>query len=188
MRLVLHGRGDRANSCENFSTRCRRGGAYDNSDQCERCNKSSGLPSAWTRVTKLGIENREHSSLEFFASRHRQSNRRSSIVSNRRHDIEKMLGVIAGPRAAREREIIACTLALRAELLRRCPHQRMEPVNRACEAAECVACKIVTSHVRELVQQNGKATICSPVVAFRRQNNRRMKNSAGERHLRVFAS
>src|SRR5260221_8371479 len=139
-------------------------------------------------MSKLRVENREHSSLEFFATSHRERDRRRSIVSNRSHDVEQMLGVIAGSRTACKRKIVARALALRAELLRRCPHQWMEPVDRASKSSERVAREIVTSHVRELVQQNGKATISRPVVAFRRQHDRRMKNTAGKRHLRVFAS
>src|SRR6266567_4179436 len=114
MRLLLRRRRDRTNRCENFSVRCRCGGAYNNCDHCERCNESSRLPSTRTRMAKLWVENREHSSLEFFATSHRERDRRCSIVSNRCHDVEKMLGVIARPGAARKCEIIARTLAERS--------------------------------------------------------------------------
>src|SRR5688572_3547559 len=97
-----------------------------------------------------------------------------------------MLGVVARPGAARQREIVARTLALGAQLLCGRPDERMEPVQCAGDAAECVADEIMSPYVGELVKQNRQAAIGGPVVAFGGKNDGGRDHAAGEWHSRVI--
>ena len=125
-------------------------------------------------MSELRIEDREHAALEFFPARHRERNGRRRIASNAGYDVQQVLGVVCRPRAAREREIVARALALGAKLLGRLPHQRMEPVHRAGDAAQGVSDQIVAANVRELVQQYCATAIERPAIAFCRKNDRRL--------------
>jgi hypothetical protein len=139
-------------------------------------------------MTKFGIEDREHASLEILSARHRQRYDWSCIVTHRRNYVEEMFGVVAGSRTAREREIIARALAFVAELFRRRPHERVEPVDGTCKTTECMAHEIAPLHVRELVKKHGPAAIESPALAVRGENDGRRDESAREWHFRIAAS
>src|SRR5690242_19760632 len=90
--------------------------------------------------------------------------------------------------ATGQREIVTRTLALRAELLGGGPHQRMEPVERAREPTEGVSDQIVTTNVRQLVQQDSASTVERPRVTLGREHYSRRQQPAGKRHPRVFAA
>ena len=64
----------------------------------------------------------------------------------------------------------------------------MEPVDRARQSSECVTGEIVTANVRHLVQQHGQAPVRRPLIGLSGKHDRRTENTAGERHLRIFAA
>ncbi len=138
-------------------------------------------------MTKLGIEDRKHASLEFLATCHCERDRRSSIASHARHDVQEMLGVIRRPFTTGKCEIVTSALTLGPKLLGRRPDQRMEPVHCAGETPKRMTDKIVTANVSQLVKQDSTSTIERPRIAFRRKHNRRVEYAARERHLRVLA-
>src|SRR5512138_2683503 len=114
-------------------------------------------------MPKLGVEDGEHSPLEFFAPRHCEGDCRRRVMAHRSHDVEQMLRVITRACPARQREIVARTLALRAKLFCGRPHKRVEPVDRACETSKRMSDEIVAANMRELMQQHCKPAIRSPV-------------------------
>src|SRR6266550_367223 len=99
-----------------------------------------------------------------------------------------MFGIVCRPCAACQREIIARALALGAKLLRCLPHERMEPVHRAGDAAERMSDEVVTAYVRELVQKHRAPAIERPPVALRGKNYCRFEKPACKRHVRIFAA
>ena len=103
------------------------------------------------------------------------------------HDVEQVVGVIARPRTARQHEIVARPLALGAQPTRRGPHERMEPIERASNAAKGMTNEIAPLHVRELVKEHGAAAAIVPLLGARRQHDRRFDDAARERHLDEWA-
>src|SRR4051812_49344410 len=99
-----------------------------------------------------------------------------------------MFSVIACASAAGQSEIVACTLTLVTKLLGCGPHEWMEPVNSARKAAERMPHQIMPLHVRQLMKQNRTTAVCAPAVTIRGKNNRRLQESACERHFRFGAS
>ena len=76
-------------------------------------------------------------------------------MTNTDHDVQQVIGIIAGARAAGEHEIVAGALALGAEVARRRPDERMEPVERAGNPAKRVANEIAAPNVGQLVEDYG---------------------------------
>ncbi len=159
-----------------------RSGANSDRDDGERRNQSGSLEPAGTGVAQLGIEYRQHPSLEILASCHGEGHNGRSVMPHGSHDVEQMLGVIAWTCAARQCEVVTRALALGAQMFCGCPDERVKPVERAGNPSERVAHEVVASHVGELVQQYRTAPVERPVVAFSRQHDCRTKQTAGEGH------
>jgi len=139
-------------------------------------------------MAKIRIQDGEHASLELFAARHRQRYRWCRVALHARDDVEQVLGVVSGACSTCQSQIIARALTLRTKLFRRRPDEWVEPVQRTSEPSERVTNKIVTTNVRQLVEQDRVTSVERPVVAFGGKNDRRRENAAGERHLGVFAA
>jgi hypothetical protein len=110
-------------------------------------------------VTKLGIQNGEHATLEFLSACHCKRNVGSLISAYRSHDLEEMLSVIAGTCSARESNVIASALTFITELLCSSPDKWMEPIECARQPAKRVAGKIVPPNVGKLMKQDRATTI-----------------------------
>ena len=76
-------------------------------------------------------------------------------MANTDHDVQQVIGIIAGAGAAGEHEIVAGALALGAEVARRRPDERMEPVERTGNPAKRVANEIAAPNVGQLVEDYG---------------------------------
>src|SRR5690606_15057574 len=133
------------------------------------------------------VEYREHSSLEFLAARHRDRRGRSVGMAYGGHDVEQVLGILAGTRAEADGQVVAGALTGVAQTARGGPGQWMKPVEGTGDAAQRVTVQVATADMSELVDQHRVALFRRPTPALRRQHDRGLPDAGGERHMDVAA-
>ena len=99
-------------------------------------------------------------------------------------DVEQLIGVVGAARARRQHEIVARALALGAQLARRHPRERIEPVRGAGELRDEVRQAVAALHVRELVQQHDADAMRRPGVGVGGHQHRRTEDAPRHRHRR----
>jgi hypothetical protein len=160
-------------------------GRQPSHQQCEAregTDQPRGLGAAWAGAPAPRIQDREHAPLELVGLGHRQGHGRHPLVAHRGDDFEQVLGVVASASPQHEGEIVAGPLALGAQAARGRPHQRMEPVEGAGNAAHHVADQVAPLDVRQLVNQHRASPLGVPGRALGRKDDDRAEESGRERH------
>ena len=150
--------------------------------------RTTAAAAAERRAIARLVEDREQPAFELPRARHAERGGRRWCRAECVGDVEQMPGVVARGRAGGEHAIVAGELLLCAQPLRRPPHARMRPVQRARAGGDPLDQAVAPRDVRQLVQQHRPPAIVGPVVGRRGKHDRRRDRAERQRHHVAFAA